>query len=585
MERVDTWLDVVLDRPEKLLSLEKSDAPFICGHDYVIIDYKLKSRVVINRTVRRRNFRRFSPSEFYDMLQLRLNSSIEFTDHPWDVNDMLSAIRLETLELLDKFAPYKERTLRRNPVPWFSKDLRVKFKQRDRLYAKRSNSSVLRARYKQLRKRLKSELRGAREKFFTEKLGNSPDPSSIWSLLNKFGVIGLYRNSPLATFSPDELNSHYAKVASAHPLCTYPEIIDILSPLNDDLPIFDLSFLDTVIVYQTALSTLPKAKDSSADDLPIFYFKDVLRLIAKYVTEIFNVSIRTGVYPKLWKISLIVPLNKMSSSTSPSDTRPIANLSHLAMVFNKLVAEQLLDFLETNDLLTPYQSGFRRCYSTQDALIKISEDIRCGIDKGLYTILIMFDFKKAFNTLKYSTLLRIMRKLNFSDVIRWFHSYLSERYQSIIDLQGSVSEPVNLTSGVPQGSISGPVAFLMLINSIVAYLKYCSETCILFADDFQIYLQCKRSDISTCIGKLNEDINSIANWAGANDLQLNMSKTTTIIFASTQNLMRLDVSSLPPILLNGTQIPLVKTLKKLGGNILRRSHLEFSCLEHFQTST
>ena len=335
---------------------------------------------------------------------------------------MLSAFSLKTLELLDNLAPYKERTLRRNPVPWFSKDLRMKFKQRDRLYAraKRSNSSVLRERYKQLRKRLKSELKAAREKFFTEKLRNSPDPSSIWSLLNKFGVIGSYRNSPLATFSPDELNSCYATVASAHPLCSNPEVTDILTiPLNHDLPIFDLALLDTVIVYQTALSILPKANGSSADDL---YFKDVLGLVAKYITEIFNVSIRTGVYPKLWKMSLIVPLNKVSSPTYPSDTRPIANLPHLAKVFDKLVSEQLIDFLESDDLLTPHQSGFRRCYSTQDALIKISEDIRCGIDKGLYTILIMFDFKKAFDTLRHSTLLRIMRKLNFSDAtIRWFH--------------------------------------------------------------------------------------------------------------------------------------------------------------------
>ena len=100
-------------------------------------------------------------------------------------------------------------------------------------------------------------------------------------------------------------------------------------------------------------------------------------------------------------MSLFVPLNKVSSPTSPSDTRPIANLSHLAKVFDKLVTEQLISFLETNDLLMPYQSGFRRCYSTQDALLKISKDIRCGIDKGLYTILIMFYFKKAFDTLRH----------------------------------------------------------------------------------------------------------------------------------------------------------------------------------------
>ena len=100
---------------------------------------------------------------------------------------------------------------------------------------------------------------------------------------------------------------------------------------------------------------------------------------------------------------------------SPSDTRPIANLSHFVKIFDKLVTSQLVEYLETNDLLSNLQTGFRKHYSTQSALVKITDDIRAGIDKGMVTILLLFDIKKAFGTVKHSTLLRIMREKNCSD--------------------------------------------------------------------------------------------------------------------------------------------------------------------------
>ena len=205
-----------------------------------------------------------------------------------------------------------------------------------------------------MRKRLKRELRTEREKFFIEKLRNSPDPNLVWSLLRKFRAIGSHKNSALATFSANELNQYYATVATVHPLCSDLDLSTILNiPLNHDAPIFYFSLVDTVTAYQIALTILPKAKSNSADDLPLYYFKDVLGLVVKYMTEIFNVSIRTGVYPKLWKKSLVIPLNKVSAPTSPSETCPIANVSHFAKVFDKIVTNQIVDYLETNELLSP----------------------------------------------------------------------------------------------------------------------------------------------------------------------------------------------------------------------------------------
>ena len=184
---------------------------------------------------------------------------------------------------------------------------------------------------------------------------------------------------------------------------------------------------------------------------------------------------------------------------------------------------------------------------------------------GMVTILLLFDFKKAFDTVKHSTLLRVMREKNCSDkFIKRFFSYLSGRSQTIPDLRGCLSDFVELTSGIPQGSNPGAVAFLILINSIVHCLEYCSNSCLLFADDFQVYLQCKRRDIPVIVQKLSIDADNVAAWAARNDLELNYSKIVATIFGSDQMLMRIDIATLPQIVINGHQVKFVSSVKNLG---------------------
>lgn len=154
--------------------------------------------------------------------------------------------------------------------------------------------------------------------------------------------------------------------------------------------------------------------------------------------------------------------------------------------------------------------------------------------------------------MKHSTLLRIMREQNFSDkFISWFYSYLTGRSQAIIDLRGFLTDFIKLTSGIPQGSNPGPIAFLILINSIIKCLKYCNNSCLLFADDFQIYLQCKRQDLHKFITILNEDALNVADWADNHDLSINFNKVLAIIIASDQMLKRIKIQDLPRLVIRG----------------------------------
>ena len=187
------------------------------------------------------------------------------------------------------------------------------------------------------------------------------------------------------------------------------------------------------------------------------------------------------------------------------------------------------------------------------------------IDKGLVTILLLFYFKKAFDTVKHSILLRVMREKNCSDkFIKWFFSYLSGRSQAVLDMRGLLSDFVELKSGIPQGSNPGPVAFLILINSIVSCLDYCAESCMLYADDFQVYLQCKRKYISVIIQRLSSEAQNVADWAARYDLELNFSKIVAIIFGSDQMLMRIDVPALPQTVIRGYKVKFPSSIKNLG---------------------
>ena len=328
---------------------------------------------------------------------------------------------------------------------------------------------------------------------------------------------------------------------------------------------FTFRSVENIEVHQMMLKWLPKARGYSCDGLSLSYFKDLLLIITPFFTNHFNQSIETSKYPNIWKKSVIVPLSKISTPKSTADTRPVANLAHFAKVFDSLMTQQLTDHLETNNILSKFQFGFRKSFSTQTALIKITEDVRRGVDAKLVTVLLLFDFKRAFDYLNHQLLLRELKNLNFSNsAIKWLHSYLTGCSQAVMDLDGIVSDYLQNTSGVPQGSTPGPIIFLIFINSVLSVLKHTKNSCMLFADDLQIYIQSRRADVNSAITRLNVDAEAIVRWCDSHGLLLNVAKTKAILLGSTQNLMRIDRNELNPIIVNGTVIPFVNSAKNLG---------------------
>ena len=174
------------------------------------------------------------------------------------------------------------------------------------------------------------------------------------------------------------------------------------------------------------------------------------------------------------------PLHKKGSKTDPKNYRPVSLLPLVSKVIEKVIHNQTEIFLNKNKILYKYQSGFRKSFSTNSCLTLLTDKINKGFESGKYTGLILIDLQKAFDTIDHEILLKKMGCIGFSEkVISWFESYLSGRTFKV-NIDKKFSDPGNLTCGVPQGSILGPLLFLLYVNDMPQAVK-CDL--FLYADD------------------------------------------------------------------------------------------------------
>ena len=245
-------------------------------------------------------------------------------------------------------------------------------------------------------------------------------------------------------------------------------------------------------------------------------------------------------FPDKSKTTKLKPLFKKGSKPDPKNYRPISLLPLVSKLIEKAIHLQTQEYLDKNGLLYKFQSGFRKNFSTDSCLVQLTNFIVNGMDKGLHTGMILIDLQKAFDTLDHGVLLEKMECIGFKKtVIQWFSSYLSSR-KFFVSLEGVFSEEGLITCGVPQGSILGPLLFLIYINDLPQSLNEASSN--LYADDTCIYYQ--HRDIQKIENVLNKEFTSLCEWFIDNKLSIHFGedKTKSILFTRSLTSKKLTIS-------------------------------------------
>ena len=255
-------------------------------------------------------------------------------------------------------------------------------------------------------------------------------------------------------------------------------------------------------------------------------------IIVPSLTAIFTKSIITGIYPTEGKTARVTPVFKKGVKSDLNNYCPISVIPVVSKVFEKIVYDQLYQYLNDNKLLSSCQSGFRSLHSTLTALLEATNSWSVNIDNGFLNGVVFIDLKKAFDTIDHEI---ILRKLSYfgadQAIIKWFQSYLSDRTQRC-NVNGNLSTASTVTCGVPQGSILGPLLLLTYTNDLPNSLRDAAPR--MFADDTNITLSAKTvADLKIAV---TSELNNLTCWLRAIKLSLNVAKAELMIIESRQGL-------------------------------------------------
>ena len=321
----------------------------------------------------------------------------------------------------------------------------------------------------------------------------------------------------------------------------------------------------TSIEVNDLINILNPSKSVGPNSIPIKLLKIIGCSVSPLLALLVNQSFQSGIFPDKLKIAKVISIFKKGNPELPSNHRPISLLPIFSKLFEKVMYKRLYRFLEIHEVLYSLQFGFQENHSIDHALVSLTEAVRTTLDNKRLGCGIFIDLQKAFETVNHRILLSKFEHYGIRGcALEWFRSYQSDRKQ-YVSVNGSNSNLLSITCGVPQGSVLGPLLFLIYINDLPNASK--KLTFYLFADDTNIYYESK--DLFNLIKIVNKELRLAKKWLDANKLSLNIDKTNYIIFHSSS----LNLPSGSDIKIGKKHIKRVKFVKFLG--LLLDEHLSW----------
>ena len=501
-----------------------------------------------------------------------LNEKILTTDWTFisntDIDTATEEFTKTLITLAQSCIPTRFVTIRPNDKPWYNSEIRRTSRQRDRQrkIAQLSGKSADWLTFKNLRNKVNNMKKHAKEIFFnniefTISDLNSNNPRQYWKLVKMLikDHSGCETIPPLANTRNKTLA--FSDKDKANALNDFFSSISTVDDSNVNLPLFT-SKSNNQLVYvavseqdvKDVLSNLVINKANGPDEVSHRLLKETRETICKPLTILFNKSIQHKVYPKLWKQATVMPLFKKGDKSMPSNYRPVSLISCVGKVMERIMFKYIYNFLQQNELIYKHQSGFLPNHSTVYQLIDIYNQICKAFDEKKFTCIVFCDISKAFDRVWHKGLLFKLKQLGISGHINeWFASYLSNRKQRVF-VGTELSQEKTINAGVPQGSVLGPLLFLIYVNDIAESLSSITR---LFADDSSLAVS--SNNVQFIENILNQDLQRIADWAKQWLVNFNPSKTEAL-FLSLSRTNRIP----PDLYFQNTQLTFVESHTHLG---------------------
>ena len=582
-------LEQMVTKPTRITPTSKSlidiilttNSNLCCNTD--VIHHSFSDHGLVETTIptkikmKRNNSTKHDQKEFRSFKHFDVDSFVKDLENvDWDINESRpvtlawNSFARKFNDICDIHAPTKTIRFKQKSCPWLENrdDIFDLMHERDYQHQKAVKSKIdcndHWSKYKELRNNVNVLMKDAKREYYTNEINSAAGNSKkMWKTLKELlpSKKGHVTTLPTTFKSDTELangfNTHFTNIGS--------NMNDSSVYLDDNCKDdyvdnkHDKFTFDEITINQVIdeLNAIPQKKAGGLDNVCTKLLKYGTKAIAPVLCNIFNICLKQGTVPDNLKVARVTPIFKNGDKDDLSNYRPISILPVCSKVLERIVHKQLYNYVSVNNIMYTGQSGFRQNHSTSTALIKTIDKWNIEIDQGNYVGAIFVDLSKAFDMVNHKLLLHKLKLLGITGTeFNWFMSYLSNRTQHV-SVNDSISSANDIKSGVPQGSILGPLLFLLFINDMPDNIK---NSCIdMYADDTLMYV-C-HEDISTIENYLNEDLKSLNTWLSDNLMKVNVSKTKIMLLGTPSKTGIIDNIN---VFMNGNKLENVSTYKYLG---------------------
>jgi len=468
-----------------------------------------------------------------------------------DVNNSTAVFCASLYSIYDASFPIKRKYISENRFnrPWITNDFMYLINFKHSLFRRFRRGEVTYGEFKEYSNNLTNNLRNKKVQYFRNKFMNyTNNIKQSWKTVNSL-IKGNKSNNYIREIKTDinEVTRDPTQIASN----LNKHFSNIGSILNDKIPQSNVSPIEfmgnrndnsmfitpsTPVEVQKIISSFVN-KSGGIHSIPTFIYKKIVHLISPVISRLFNESVVNGIFPSCLKVARVVPIFKDDDKRDVNNYRPISLLPFLSKVFEKLMYERLNDFFESNSILRDNQFGFRKCRGTEDTILEfINEAYKSLNDKNIFTV-VYLDFSKAFDTVSHEILLAKLDHVGVRGVGNsWFRSFLSNRRQ-YVHVNDCDSSMEYVQFGVAQGSVLGPLLFILYINDMANVFH--NLKCIHYADDTTLHYA--NNNIDDVVRVVNDELSRVDSWLISNKLSVNFKKTSYMTISNSSNVINIPI--------------------------------------------